>query len=170
MLLIHWYKRWPVVLKIYIKGPLFSIFVSCWQKFFSSTIFYLINLTLYYNTQNKRHRRREANGPKPFCMHLKLTPRSLVWKKRYWDTSQRKVVAFHSHKFTHVMHTLLIRSRTLRIRYSYARICYAYVTHTLTYVIHALLIRLYTQRIRWYTLQWLTVVDSSGSNTQKLCV
>jgi len=39
------------------------------------------------------------------------------------------------------MHILLIRSRTLCTRYSYARIRYAYVMHTLLTRLHTLCIR-----------------------------
>jgi len=67
----------------------------------------------------------------------------------YWDSPQWKVGAIHSHKFTQVMHTLFIRSLTLCIRYSYARIRYAYVNHTLAYVMHTLLIRSHTLCIRY---------------------
>jgi len=77
------------------------------------------------------------------------------------------------------MHTLLIRSRTLCIRYPYARIRYAYVTYTLTYVMHTLPIRSHTLCIRYsyariryayvtHTQPRQTVVDSSGL-TLKSC-
>jgi len=80
-----------------------------------------------------------------------LTPRSLVWKCRYWNSPHWKVCAIHSHgitQFTHGLAFALHTLYTLYIRYSYARIPYAYVTYTLTYVMHTLLIRLYTLRIR----------------------
>jgi len=54
------------------------------------------------------------NMPKTFCMRLDTWDPSLKMK----ELGQWKVVAIHSHKFTHVMHTLLKRSRTLCIRYS----------------------------------------------------
>jgi len=85
-------------------------------------------------------------GRRQFCMHLDTSGSSLEMKVLGQFTVESR--AIHSHKFTHVMHTLLIRSRKLCVRYSYARIRYAYVTHTLEYVMHTLLIRLYTQRIR----------------------
>jgi len=97
-----------------------------------------------------------------------LTRLSLVWKWMYWDSPQWKVSAIHSHRFTHVMHTLLIRSHTVCIGYSYARVRYAYVTQTLAYVINRLFIRLNTLRI-WNDMvkyATLTVVDRSGLNTQ----
>ena len=43
-----------------------------------------------------------------------------------------------------VMHTLLIRSRTLCMRYSNARTRYVYVIHTLAYVMDTLLIHWHT--------------------------
>jgi len=47
------------------------------------------------------------------------------------------------------MHTLLICSHTLCIRYSYARLRYAHVTHAFAYVMHTLLIRSLTLYIRY---------------------
>jgi len=61
---------------------------------------------------------------------------------------QWKVGAIHSHKFTYDMHTSLIRSRTLCIRYSYARIHYTYVTHTLVYATHKVINATMTDRRR----------------------
>jgi len=130
-------------------------------------------LTLYYIKPNVRQRIRERRRIGRRHCGCILTPQSLAWIWRYWVSLQWKVGAMHSHKFTHVRHTLLIRSRTLCIRYSYARVRYAYVTHTLAYVMHTLLIRSHTLCIRYsyariryayvsHTLLWWTVVDSSG--------
>jgi len=62
-------------------------------------------------------------------MHLDSPESSLEMTELEHSTVESQ--CFHSYKFTHSMHTFLIRSRTLCIRYLYARIRYAYVTHTL---------------------------------------
>ena len=100
---------------------------------------------------NERHRRRIGH------IHITciLAPQNEVWKRRYWDSPQWKVGAIHSHKLTHVMHTLLIRPRTLRMRYSYAHIRYSYahmryvyVTHTRVYTTHTVMSATMTNRRR----------------------
>jgi len=88
-------------------------------------------LTFYYIKRNGRQRRRERRtiGRRHFACILIL--RSLVCKL---DSLQWKVGAIHSHKFTHIMHTLLILSRMLCIYYSYARIRYAYLYTFIQYI------------------------------------
>ena len=54
-----------------------------------------------------------------------LTPRSLVWKCRYWNSPQWKVCAIHIVIVLHIL--LMICIRNIR---------YAYVTHTTTCVMH----------------------------------
>jgi len=136
----------------------FSPFSSVVGRSFPPTPFWFNKLTLYYIKRNGRLRRREGmrilriGRRHVACI---LTPRSLAWKWRYWDSPQWKVGAIHSHKFPHYIHivlnTLANVMHTLLIRY-------AYVTHTLC--------------IRYanvtHTLPWRTVVDSSGL-TLKSC-
>jgi len=115
-----------------------------------------------------------------FCMHLDTSESSLEMKVPGQSTVES---AIHSHRFTHVlhtllicshmlciryayvtntlayvMHTLLIRYHTLCIRYSYAHIRYAYITHTVVYATHTVINATMTDRRRWLGLKHSKVV------------
>jgi len=112
-------------------------------------------------------------GRRHFCIHFDTTESSLEMKVLEQSIVERRCYSHVTHRFTnimhtllirphtwciqmyvthtlvYVMHTLLIRSHTLCIRYSYAQLRYAYVSHTLAFVTHALLIRMHTLCIRY---------------------
>jgi len=110
--------------------------------------FNLIDLTLHYIKRNGRQwrRKRSRMDRKHVCMHLDTTESCL---EMYWNSPQRKGGSTHTLlMYSHILHTLLIRSHTLCIRYSYARVRYSYATHTLTYATHTVVNATLTDRRR----------------------
>jgi len=90
---------------------------------------------------------KEGNSPKTFCIHPDTSESSLELKVLRQSTVESRC-CWRSQVHTCNTH-LLIRSRTLCIRYSYARIRFACVTHTLAYVLHEFLIRSHTCCMRY---------------------
>jgi len=94
-----------------------------------------------------------------FCMHLDTSESSLEKKVLGQSTVES---AIRNHRFTHVMHTLLICSHMLCTRY-------AYVTNTLAYVMHTLLIRYHTLCIH-YSYATHTVINATMRDRRRWLV
>ena len=120
-------------------------------------------MAFHFIKRNGRQRRKERRRMcrNYFCRHLDNTESSLEMKVMKQSSVKRRCYLYVTHKFTYIMHTLVIRSHTLRLLYSNACTRFTYVTRTLAYATHTVI------------NATLTVVDSSGfkhSNVVRICI